>query len=384
MHVCFITTGDIRDVASARRVTGMAGPLAAAGHAVGIIALDTPGNRAAFATACPQAQAHWFGDNQPGAARPPAVLAELRAKYRLLRQLRPDLVYVCGFGARNAVFRQLLPTPTRVMVEHCELGSATVSHGRLRRGMEWVLEQLSVTAADGLVCASRYLEELFRLRARRRRRAPAVLYLPYAFDPGPRQPPDSTTVECLRKDCGRLIPLVWFGAVRENYGVFDMLEAVACLAGRRQDFCLHLLGDGPALTAMRRCIAERNLTVHAVAHGYVSDESLRAWLAAAQAFLVPVRDTIQDRARCPSKLYLCLPYQKPIVTSALGDPAECLGEDGFYHRPGDAADMARAMSEALDAAAAGWVPRHLHLEMHTWAARTRQFLDWLNTMRADH
>ena len=85
---------------------------------------------------------------------------------------------------------------------------------------------------------------------------------------------------------------------------------------------------------------------------------------------------MQDWARCPSKLFMYLPFQHPVVTCQIGEAAELFGEKGLYYQPGDVDSLVCALSRVLtqdvgiDA---------ITLDDHTYTARTKTFLSWLDT-----
>ena len=100
----------------------------------------------------------------------------------------------------------------------------------------------------------------------------------------------------------------------------------------------------------------------------------RSHFAVAHAFVCPLRDTVQDWARCPSKLFMYLPFRKPILTSPIGEAKELLGDDAFFYNPGDVEGLAGAMRRALDT---DHFTMSLDPAAHTWQARVDQFLAWL-------
>lgn len=366
MRIAFLTVGDIRVTATAKRAFGMAQPLARRGHHVGIVAWDTPANRARLAVECPGADALWV---HPAAS----VQSEWRARARHLSAWNPDLVYVCAAGLRNWIGWRRLGRRVRVVVEHSELRSA-IPAARHRRLWEILVEYASIVGADGLLCASRYLQRVYVRRAGQagRPRLP-IAYHPYAYTPGP--VPDQETVAALRAEGdGRRI-ILYMGTLVANYGIFEIIEAAGHLIRQRRNFVLHVLGHGRHAEQARQHVAQAGLDDTIRFHGYAAEESLSAWFAAADVFLAPIHSTVQDLARCPSKLYMYLPAQRPIVTSRLGDPGDLLQDDGFYHEPGDAADMAATMGRALDAAPS-WRPSVVDPAHHTWEFRTGEFLSW--------
>lgn len=369
MRICFVTTGDIETLATIKRAAGMAGPLHGAGHTVGVLAWDTPGNRERFGLEAPHADMLWIRAGL-------SAWSERAVKRRMLKEWHPDVVYVCAFGMRNSITRFELPRAVRVIVEHSELASAIPRSAR-SRCKERAFETFSVLAADGLLCASRYLEAHFLKRAAAcgRHRMP-VLYHPYAYNPQMLKTEPGLRDEILRRKGGRRM-LLYMGTLAVNYGILDLLKGVKALSRRRNDFTFHILGRGRHASEARRIAAEMDLEDVVFFEGYVPEEALGTWFACTDVFLAPIYDTVQDKARCPSKVYMYLPFGKPIVTSRIGDPWHVLGEDGFYFPPGDIGEMAATISRALDQSEQ-WVPKAFRPQEHTWEYRTQQFLDWIH------
>ena len=87
-----------------------------------------------------------------------------------------------------------------------------------------------------------------------------------------------------------------------------------------------------------------------------------------------MNDTVQDWARCPSKLYMYLPYQKPIVTCKIGEPYEVLKNEGDYYTPSDPGSMAQTMEKLIES-------RKTKINIdpieHSWETRTKQFDQWI-------
>lgn len=363
MKIAFVSTGSIRELATLKRATGMAPYLQQAGHEVVILLADTPANHERLKLECPDVEAVWL--------QAAGAFAERAAKQKHLEALAPDWTYVCGYGVRNAVS---IGTPGRVAVEHCELGSKTLTHSWPRRLLELLLEYRSMRVADLLICASRYLEQLYAQRLQRRQLSRPILYLPYAWGPVDAPTPEQLAAGQRLRDKRDGVPAVlYMGAIRKNYGAFDMVDAAARLKQAGRNCRFELIGEGPELAAVQAQIEQRGLQNMVQCHGYVADELLPEHLAAADVFLAPLQSTPQDLARCPSKVFLYLAYSKPIVTCGFGEPKEVLGNDGFYYSPSNSADLAEAVGRALDVADQ-WTGGHFDLECHTWKHRTHEFL----------
>jgi glycosyltransferase involved in cell wall biosynthesis len=362
--------GDIQITATMKRATGMAQPLTARGHQVGIIAWDTPANRARLQKECPNAEPIWLPRGLHG-------FQESRMKIARMRAWRPDVVYVCAFSSHNWIMRISLPDHCRVIIEHSERFSA-IPGTRKRHLWELLLEYVSVLGADGLLCASRYLTNLYARHARAMGRSHLpVHYFPYAY--GSEAPPDPARVTTLRQQTTGKKTVLYMGTLMPNYGIFDILHATANLLRKRQDFRLVVLGHGDAARQARTLVERLGLGGVVEFYGYVPDKDLPMWFLLADVFLAPLNNTVQDLARCPSKVYMYLPFRKPIVTCPIGDPHDLLGEDGFYYPAGDVNGMSQAMERALDASTT-WKPAHVDPQKHNWSYRTDEFLAWLDTI----
>ena len=93
-------------------------------------------------------------------------------------------------------------------------------------------------------------------------------------------------------------------------------------------------------------------------------------------FVSPMNDTVQDWARCPSKLYMYLPYRKPIITCKIGEPYNVLGDDGFYYRPSSSDSLAAEMEKLLES---GKTEIAINSLEHEWTFRTKEFDKWLHS-----
>ena len=84
--------------------------------------------------------------------------------------------------------------------------------------------------------------------------------------------------------------------------------------------------------------------------GFVSDETLVSYMAAANAMVVPLADTLSSRARWPSKVNLSLSRGLPVVITRVGDLPRLLEQEraAFVAQP-DPTDFAqRIIDSALD------------------------------------
>lgn len=374
-HIAFVTTGDIESIATSKRAFGMAGPLVRLGYRVSILLEDTPANRSRLALEAPMAEAHWF----------PRLGAfdELRAKRRILAALRPDIVYVGSYGIRNMV-SPLRPCPALYLVEHSELPSAIQNRPLSRRMLDYLLERLTLRSFDGQVCASHYLLDFVRDRLPAGQ-AGRALYSPYAFTRsvllpgGGRAARDSDPGVDPGADSDRPRQLLYMGTLAPNYGIFHILDAMVALRARR-DVRLVVLGKGRAFDGAVARARDLGLADIVDFKGYVPEDDLPQYLGRADAFVAPIFDTVQDIARCPSKMFMYVAYDRPVVTSRIGEAAALFGPDyGFYFEPENVSDMAGRLEAALTCPD-DWTPGWSSAD-HEWDARTQDFDQWLSTLR---
>ena len=216
--------------------------------------------------------------------------------------------------------------------------------------------------------------DIFGRRAHRMLCRTPMLYLPYAYNTAVCHPMviDRDTVTDGRY-AGRWI-CCYMGSLTDNYGALTMTDAIDRLRHSHPEVLLILMGRGDAEDEVRRRIRERGMERHIMLTGYVSEEEIDFYFSLADAFISPMHDTPQDWARCPSKLYMYLPYDRPIVTCRVGEPLATLGDKGVYYQPGDADDMAHQIGKLIDS---GATRLGIDASRHTWQARAEVFDRWI-------
>ena len=358
--ICFVTTGDIAAIATAKRALGLANPLSDLGWMVHVIMEDTDENRHRAAMECDErVKVHFMSYTSP--------IDEKNKKSSLLEEIKPDYVYLCAFVFRNMVSVNF---KCKKLVEHSELRSAITDVSWWRRGYELFSEYYSLVYADGILNASVYLQKLNRKRAGRilREKLP-MLYFPYAYN-------GDLCKMVVRKDCvgweksdGDVF-VTYLGSLSRAYRTIDIAKAVHRIG--RVDIKLLLLGDGDDRQRIQAYVAENNLGQQVWMPGYVNEELIPTFFSLTDVFVLPMNDTVQDKARCPSKLYMYLPYGKPIVTAKVGEPYEVLKDNGIYYATGSVDDLSRAILTALSKKTLG-----LDSRCHEWTERAKQFDEWI-------
>jgi D-inositol-3-phosphate glycosyltransferase len=102
------------------------------------------------------------------------------------------------------------------------------------------------------------------------------------FSPGDRQAARSR----LGLPADRRIVL-FVGRLSADKGLFNLVQAFARLAARRDDVLLHVIGSGPLLESLQAQVAELALVNRATFVGYVSQAALPDWYRAADVAAMP-------------------------------------------------------------------------------------------------
>lgn len=355
MTYLFMTLGAFSSFPSAKRATGIGEALAMRGHRVFIVAMDCHENRDRLLRESPHCHAVFFQKTN--------AVAEGIRKVVLTRRIRPDYVYSLSYSLRNMAFmRPFLPWGVKSIIEFNELYSNFSNHH-----LSWVIREFFAIVENGYVlCASKYLEGYFRNKAKFWHLSRRFLYLPFAYPTYLRGTVD--------KADGRH-HVVFMAHMGRGYGVFDVLKAFEWVSRLKPKSHLDLIGGGPDLEEVRHWVATHGLYSRISVYGYVREEELDGLFSCAAAFVAPLHDSVQDWARCPSKVFYYIPYNKPIVTCRIGDPFENLKQYAIYYSADDVDDMARAIITALERSVEFAYPCGF-IETHSWNARAKEFERW--------
>ena len=241
------------------------------------------------------------------------------------------------------------------------------------------MEIFSCYHFDGHICASKYLKSFFLRRLNQLGLSRPIHYSPYAFHPGliKSHNIDKGPIDSILN--GKKV-IVYMGSLRRNYGFWDMMSAFRMLSSCRKDFIAVILGQGPELEPGREWIKEHSLTENIFLEGFIDDDDLSNYFSQASVFISPLYHSDQDRARCPSKIFMYLPYNRPVVTCKVGEAFEIFKDQGFYYEPDDLSSMVFCLGKALDTKEYS-LP--FEADIHTYRSRTVSFLSWVRTVRPD-
>ena len=362
MKICFVTTGNIKDNASSKRAFGMAEPLVELGWEVHLLLENNAANKERAKLECsPAVFVHYFKKGN--------FYSEIKHKNKILKQIKPDFIYICAFVFRNSVKKY----KSKLLIEHAEAVAGMESINLFKKITYLLLANFSVIYSNGLLCASKYLENVFNRRKKTFLSKIPILYFPYAYSPQLYFPKKREALpENIRKLTDK-INFVYLGTIIRNYGIFTILEAFQITIKKRSNIRLIILGSGSTLNDAREFVIDNDLNDNVLITGYIDEKAISEYFSIADAFILPMNDTVQDWARCPSKLYMYLPFEKPVVTCKIGEPPVVLQEKGFYYKSGLADDLAKTII-ALLPQINDYQP--IDAALHTWEHRTEEFHYW--------
>ena len=366
-RICFVTTGDIKNIATAKRALGLANPLVELGWNVSILMEDTEENRHRVQMeCCGKVTVCYFPHC--------SALQELKEKNKLISKIQPDFVYLCAFVVRNIVKAS---KSTIIITEHSELPSLATSRKKVFKVLLYYFEEFfSIFYSDGILNASKYLQKTFTRRARYLFNGKKkMLYFPYAYSsemlPTKVEPIEDLSVEVDKES----ICFTYLGSLSKAYGTIKLLKAFHLLLEKHKNARLLLLGKGDEFVRITEYVKKYNLDKYVLVSGYVAEEDIPKYFSITDYFVMPMNDTIQDKARCPSKLYMYLPYKKPIITCRIGEPYEVLKENGLYYSVGDENSLFTIMKEAC---VKGRKEVNINPLLHEWKSRAIEFNNWIN------
>ena len=353
MRFVFVTHSEFSRNPVNKRSVGTGEGLAVLGHDVYIIVKDCDENRSRMAKEAPHCKAMFIRGG---------ILREIFAKLAALWRIRPDVIFISTFSVHNLACLSLLFPNAKSIVEFCELYSQFP-----KRCWKWaVWELIAVFEHKYILCASNYLKDHFSRVCRKYFLKRHIVYSPYAY------PTYLSPIESVHKKK----TILFMAGLGKGYGVHDVVHAFEIVARQRDDVSLEIIGKGEEYEPVLAWVKEHKLADIIHLRGYVAESDLNGYFSIADVFVSPMHDTIQDWARCPSKIFYYIPYQKPIVTCQIGNPYDVLGEYGFYYKPDDVNDMARSILRAIEASGHFSYPNGF-VEKHSWSARAKELEEWM-------
>ncbi len=142
---------------------------------------------------------------------------------------------------------------------------------------------------------------------------------------------------------------LYLGHIPQGTDLDLALEAMADLGPELATARLVIAGVGDGLAGLQDRARKLGIEERVVWTGWVEHERAHLVLAAADAVVVPFRDTLINRAKCPAKVVAGMAMGKAVVAGAVGQSLEYIqdGRSGLLATAGDARDLARALAAVL-------------------------------------
>lgn len=196
------------------------------------------------------------------------------------------------------------------------------------------LSEALVRFADGVIVANEFLQDRF-----------GGTIIPHArnpekFDPGKY---DKTAV---REEFGlpRDGTLVVFAGTPHQYkGVSDFLAA----AERIEDDDFYAVIVGADESEYSQQLRER-ASDHVIVRGRQPFDQMPKWNLAGDILVIPQRRNRSTIGQLPAKLIEGMALQRPIISTAVGDIPEVLGDGGLVVEPGSVSELESALQTLID------------------------------------
>jgi glycosyltransferase involved in cell wall biosynthesis len=298
---------------------------------------------------------------------------ELKQKKELINNWAPDIIYVCSFGFRNWIHKYNVAPKAVHLIEHSELVSAIPNNNK--KHLYYLLEIFSTILFEGQIYASKYIEMVFSKGIKHwfTRKKP-VLYSPYAYNENVLKNYSGNLYYRLIEKFEKKKIILYMGTLSLNYGFLDIIKACQTLVEKRDDFLVLIMGQGRHKEIGEKYIQENKLEKQVFLLGYVPEQEVSTYFKLASTFVSPLYDTIQDKARCPSKLFMYIPFKKPIITCKIGEAKELFKDNGYYYTPGNISELALCIETAIDKTEE---TNSIDINKHSWSYRAKEFDAWI-------
>ena len=364
MKVCIITTGDIKTFATIKGATALATALNKKGHDASLVLMNTENNKNRVKLECPNIKVFWFDKTN--------MIKEIFRKNQIIKNGQFDIIYCVSFGLRNFAYKMFDNKKFVSILEHSELQSAVVIQNKkiVRWLLNLILDKISLLLFSGHICTSKYLYNKFN----KEKKKIVSLYSIYAYSSDLISINDHLSNKLLKKFKNKKV-LCYMGTLIENYGILDVVSAIKKLKKTHTNFILLIIGSGKDKEKMLQIINRENLDNYVHVANYVPEEDLYTYFKNSDAFIAPLRNTLQDRARSPSKLFMYMHFNKPIITARIGESKEIFSNYDFYYNPDEPDTMSTAIEKALFFSDY-WKPKWNSLDF-TWEKVVIDRIKWL-------
>ncbi|TWT69062.1 Glycosyl transferases group 1 [Crateriforma conspicua] len=196
-----------------------------------------------------------------------------------------------------------------------------------RQADRWFIKNADIVTTCSLSLAQEFNRRYFRND---------VCYIPYASTLGYT---GASSISLPSKT------FVFMGSIRPHWNHRTILEAAVLLKAAGVQPSIIMIGDGADRAPCEQFVRHNRLS-NVSFTGRLDDETMMAHLRSAHALLFPIEDNLLNRSRCPFKVFHYALARRPIITSAVGEVLQHLG-DRAYYVPTDAQSFAKAILHHL-------------------------------------
>lgn len=149
-----------------------------------------------------------------------------------------------------------------------------------------------------------------------------------------------------------------------------------------------LLVLGKEDRAVRRAAEQLGITNRVIETGWVPEEEIAFWTSAPDVWMLPLQDTMMQRARWPHKIGEYLAAGKPVVVSDVGDIGQFVRDHqvGYVSPPGDlgslGSDVARLLDDRMAAQKLGQHAVSVARSHLAWDAISAPLIDFVESERS--
>lgn len=352
MHYCFLTFGSWEGNAGLIRPRHLGAELCERGNLVSYVVDDVPYNH--HLNLHPKAQVVLV----PHARS----LMQIWTRRRTIHNLKPDFVHLLNAHAKS--YLALVGMRGVKIVADWDEPPTVKDLGFLRNRLESFVDRwLRSRSVVRITCTS-FLRDHYRDRFR-----VESVYIPHA----PYLSNHDEGVSPFRAPTA-----VYMGNLYSLWDHDILFDAALILKQRGASPPILIMGDGPEMAKWQAFVADNDLRNVTLA-GYVSGQELWLRLRHAHVLLFPIRDTIVNRSRCPSKVFAYAQARRPIITSAVGELPFMLGSQATFID-----STPHAFAEALERVMGQPRPPEVHypLDQHSWRDRCDRLMKALAAVRA--
>ncbi len=151
-------------------------------------------------------------------------------------------------------------------------------------------------------------------------------------------PENAIIYTCNKSSFDRIKPYddpLWDLLVAHKIVVSSFSNALLVFLGRRSENCIAMA---------KKFRMEKNV----ISVGWQPADRYALYLAASDFLLLPTRDTVFDKARCPLRLLDYLASGKPVIATDLPEVRKIVKSSGLLTKPGDPEDLAHKIIAGIE------------------------------------